>query len=542
MGVYRNLNPTYGNPQKTAVRTSFLSLLLMCCMLVLTGFVLTPYFTARPGHDQSSYLFEAQQFLSGASLYGPHLAESNPPMIIWFSIIPVWLGHWMHGSPMLFLRLFVIVLILGSTAWCYRILHRTTALAGSASLGLLTLFILTTEFCIGPYNFGQREHLLIILLFPYILASATGAVFRFSIIERCALGAVAGIALWFKPHDVIIVIALEFVLFFRARSFRKIFTPEFLSLMLSSILVLLFVLVFAPLYTRATLPLLVDTYWALGTVNTLKLALSLHSYMLQVLVVLLACFLFRRYLRDSSTSISLLLCSVAASLAFDVQHNNWWYHAYPHQALLLLAMAYLLVDFFHPFIVKLSSDSHLLNRTLTVASGIVGALLCVIAIHPRTVLTMGTHSQSDELDQFLAQYKAGTTVYVFSTNLAPLSFAYNNNLNWGSRFAHLWMMPAIVQNEMGPAIADAPFRQLSSDKLVQLSTVQRTEIVEDFNYWHPSVVLVERCGINNACQGMGTRNFDTLNWFLQSPDFAGVWSHYQQQVSIHNFDVYRLVP
>ncbi len=74
------------------------------------------------------------------------------------------------------------LIIVGSVAWCLRILRRGT-LTNRSSIGLLICAIVAIEFCIGPYNFGQREHILSVLLLPYILAVATGAVYRLSLLN-----------------------------------------------------------------------------------------------------------------------------------------------------------------------------------------------------------------------------------------------------------------------------------------------------------------------------------------------------------------------
>ncbi|MGD0444812.1 MAG: hypothetical protein ABSA39_12840 [Edaphobacter sp.] len=441
---------------------------------------------------------------------------------------------------MLFLRLIVIALIAGSVAWCVGILRRGTAMTQPYSIGLLTCAIVGIEFCIGPYNFGQREHLLIILLLPYVVATATEAVFRLPFAERCGLGVAAGIAIWFKPQDTLILVGLELFLAVRARSLRRILSPEFLSLVITCSIVLM--LVCMTPYVKVTLPLLFDTYWAFGTMSALVLVLSHGGYLLQVLVMLLACFVFHRSLRDWATSAVLVVCSGAAFYAFAIQHNDWWYHAYPHQALLLLAWAYLLADFLRPVIDKLSSDSNLRRRAVFVASGAVAVLLCSIVANLHFVATAGTHSQIDPLDQFLAQYKPSTTVYVFSTREAALSSTYNEGLNWGSRFAHLWMLPAIVQNELGPEPPPAPFKQLSPETKARLATLLRKQSAEDLNYWRPSVVLVEQCNVGHPCQGIEGKDFDMISWFLRSPEFAAVWSHYERQAGIDNFAVYKLVP
>jgi hypothetical protein len=518
------------------------ALILGCGVLLIFVSLLSRYFVSRPGHDQSSYLFEAQRLLSGAELYGPHLSETNPPMVVWFSALPVLFARCMHGSPMFFLRLLVVALVFGSVAWSVRILRRGVALTNPVAVGLLGCAILAIEFRIGPYDFGQREHLLIILLLPYILATATGAVYRLSFAERCALGIAAGIAIWFKPQDTLVLVGLEIFLSFRGRSLRRTITPEFLALVLTSSLVLLLMRVTTPLYGSQTVPLLFDTYWGLGTASALALALSLSHYTMQVFVMLLACVLFRRSLRDPATTVALLVCSLAASFAFDIQHTEWPYHLYPHQALFLLALAYLLTDFLYPIVLKFTSDLRLIRRMVLVASGLMAVLLCAIAIHPRFVLPDPGQLQSFEPDQFFAQCRPSTTVYAFSTGVYPLSSAFNHGLNWGSRFVHLWMLPAIIQNELGPTGPPAPFKRLSPGTLARLAALQRSESAEDLNYWRPSVVLVQLCSLKQPCQGIEGKNFDMISWFLQSPEFAAAWSHYQRQPGLDDYDVYKLVP
>jgi len=523
-----------------AIPTFLLGVIVGAAALVVFASVLSQFFVPHLGQDQNSYLFEAQRLVAGAEAYGPQLAETNPPMIIWFSAIPVLIAHWVHASPELVFKLLLLAMIFASVAWCIRLLRRSAAITNPVAIGLLGLAILAIELNTGPIDFGQREHLLVILFFPYILAAATGAVSRLSVAERCALGVAAGIAIWFKPQDTLILVALELFLLLRARSPRRILAPEFLSLAATSYLILVLVCVLTPLYLKNIYPLLVDVYWGLGGANAFRLALRLRYYTPAVFITFLSCLFVRRRLRDPATSIALLVCSVVGSFAYDIQHTNWTYHTYPHMALLLLALSYLLVDLLHPAIVRLTSSPVLVRRLMVAAATASAVMLCAIAIHPRLAHFARKQPDSSPVNLFLAQCEPSTTVYIFSTSVTPMSDAYIHGLNWGSRFAHLWMMPAIIQNELGPVGPYVPFKRLSSRRLSELATLQRAETVEDLNYWRPSIVLVQHCTEVEPCQGLEGKNFDMIAWFQQSPEFATTWSHYQQQPGIPNFDVYKL--
>jgi len=421
-------------------------------------------------------------------------------------------------------------MLLAILVWSTAILRRSrnAVFDNRLALGLFACAILLAGFEIGGYEFGQREHLLILLVIPYILAVGSGAATTLPLAERCALGVGAGLAVWFKPHDILILIALELLLSLHSRSLRRIVAPEFLAFVLSAASIFALVLVATPLYCKQTVPLLFDTYWALGTSTTLALALSQKLYTASAAGVLLVFLLVRKRLRNPILFLSLLVSSVAASVAFDLQHTEWRYHRYPQLALLILAIAYLPIDLFSPSLGRLASDTLRLRRLALASITLMAIVLVAVAARPGLLIPVPYRS---ELDHMLDRYAPSTTVAVFSTGVPALASAYDHHLNWGSRFAHLWMMPAILQNELGALPAPAPFKRLSPETLARLSALQRTESAEDLNYWQPSVVIFERCHPANPCQGIGNNTFSLLQWLLQGADFAEAFSHYEQRPS-----------
>lgn len=508
---------------------------------LLLFFLLVWQFHTVRGHDQASYLLEAQRLLSGAELYGNRISETNPPVIIWFSAIPVLIARWLHSDPQIVLRGVVVAMMFVSVGWSVAVLKRSRSPVAKYpfALWLLGAAILLSEILIGTYDEGQREHLLIILLLPYVLAVATGAIGWLRVPERCLLGIAAGLAIWFKPHDVLVVVALELFCAIRLRSLRRFVAPEFLALVATCVSVLLLVIFAAPLYGKVTLPLLFDTYWALGTDSAGRLALTHKVFMPVVFLAAIILVLFRRSLRDSATPGALLACAFAASVAYDLQHVTWPYHSYPQRALLLVAIAYLLIDLGAPVLQKLASAPMLLQGLESLLALSLAAVLCVIAAHPQ-ILTPPKHS--NELDRYLSQYTPPSVVYIFSTSVPPMGAAYTHHLEWGSRFMHLWMMPAIVQNELGPTSPSTPFKRLSPERVAQLAALQRAQSADDLAYWRPAVVLVQRCTVQSPCQGIEGKNFDMMAWFRQSSDFAVAWSHYVQQPGLREYDVYKYAP
>ena len=515
-------------------------LLVISIALLFLAFWIARYSSTWLGHDQVLLLMDAQGFLGGYTIYGPHLSETNPPLMIWFSTIPVMLSHHLSASPMFWFRVVVFVLICVSTVWSVRLLQRSGKVPNGFGLALYGLIVLGTELNIGGYDFGQREHVLVLFLLPYLLGVATGAVEQLSLVERCLLGVAAGCAIWFKPQDVLIVIGVEIACAISARTVRRIVSAEFISMFLTACFLLMCVCLFTPLYMRQVVPLLVDVYWALGTSTFSAVLLASHRYIATFLLAVLFYLALRRRLVDKTTPLVLLAGSAAAFVAYGVQHTKWNYHQYPHRTLVLLAALYMLVDVLHPLWTKIGDSRFVADPVVFALSGCALLFAGILAFHPALVRKRAEITGSVALNSFLDQVAPGTTVSALSTSVFVMAATYDHGLKWGSRFAHLWLVPALIQNEMGRTSPSTPFKQLSPETMLRLSTLQRQEVAEDLSYWHPDVVLVSICTRDSDCQGIQGKDVDLVAWFERSPQFAEAWSKYVRQPGIEGFDVYRL--
>lgn len=514
--------------------------LAISCALVLPAFWIARYFLRPLGHDPSVLLFEAQRFLSGDEIYGPHIRELNPPVIIWLSSVPVLLSR-LVPIPVVFLFYFLVVLMVcTSAAWCVCLLARSGKVTNGMALALYGFAILLIELFFSHGDFGQREHLLVILVFPYLLAIATSVASRLSPAERCALGVAAGIAIWLKPQQILVVIVLELANAFRTRSLRHALSFEFISMVFTASVLLVLVLACTPLYLSRVIPLLSDVYWAYATNTFSSLLYQESPYVLTALVVLLGSYLFRSRLKDWTVPAMLLVCSIGGYLAFAVQETDWQYHLYPSTAFLFLALCYLLADIFDPFLERIRKAPVFRGFPALALSGCILLVAMVFALYPAIRKYPVSNAASSPFDQFLSQLQPGTVVYVPSTSALAFASVYNAGLKWGSGYPNLWMLPAILQNETGRTSMSHPFKKLSPQRTSQLADMQRREIAEDLNEWQPAIILIPHCTRVEVCQGIEGKNVDLLAWFQRSPDFARIWSRYERQQGINGYEVYRL--
>src|SRR5262245_3907467 len=131
-------------------------------------------FTRPLNHDAAWYLYMVEAIQGGATLYRD-VADTNPPLIIFLSMPPIWLGSLFHLPQSTAFNMYVFVGAMASVAVCRRLIARVWPDASPEVAGLL---MVTMAFCLLPFvrlDFGQREHLAVILLLPYVWLIATPA-------------------------------------------------------------------------------------------------------------------------------------------------------------------------------------------------------------------------------------------------------------------------------------------------------------------------------------------------------------------------------
>ena len=148
-------------------------------------------------HDVAAVLNFSGRWLDGERLYAD-LIDVNPPLIFILNLLPAAMGEWLPVNPVTALVLCVLGLMGGSFALCWRLLPRLglPPVMRVVAAGTLPITMLG-----AGYDFGQREHLMLIAALPYLVLAALraeGGRAPPGLTLGVALLAAAGFAL--KPH------------------------------------------------------------------------------------------------------------------------------------------------------------------------------------------------------------------------------------------------------------------------------------------------------------------------------------------------------
>ncbi len=188
--------------------------------------------------DAAYQLDAARRMLGGAGLYRD-LIDLNPPFVFWLSMLPSALGLDGAGTIAAF-RAGVIALAAASFVLAWPALRGRPVLWAGFVLMALAL----------PLGyFGEREHLLFIMVFPLVAFDAV----RIEGYEpgrgRAVLaGALAALGILLKPPAVLLVLALGAYRVSRERTLRGLVRPDFVALMAGGLAGVIAVFLLAPQY------------------------------------------------------------------------------------------------------------------------------------------------------------------------------------------------------------------------------------------------------------------------------------------------------
>lgn len=389
-----------------------------------------------------------QQALGGKRLY-IDLIETNPPLALLFHLPAALAGKILSlsaGTEKILYLLTVTSTCVFSLWVSYRVIERS-ALEPPYRHSLAACMLIALGYLSHHIGFfGEREHMIVVLILPWLLSSWLAPV-RLKRWEIMAVGLMAALGFAIKPYFYPLWIATECLR--KKLAVKQYFTDPLNQIIAAFAFLYGFViLVFFPDYLTSVLPLLLEAYGAFrhddGTIYLgMRILWWPFLFLLPVFLSVPRIFLFQ--------SIRLWLAALVTSIAaVFLQFKGWNYTYYPPVALTMTGLPLLF---------------RAVRRTQTSTPRRGFSCLCIILCGLSLFLVMniyrtffasetGNHPNPmtqayEELNRFMAaekvEWKTPPSLFAFSIGLetGPL-LMYDHHMRWGGPYGHLWMVPAFA--------------------------------------------------------------------------------------------------
>jgi hypothetical protein len=475
-------------------------------------------------HDSAWALYVGQALLEGAQLY-QDIIEVNPPLAFALTVPPVWISNIASADPIDVYFYWIFGQIGLSLVVTAAVIRHLPGWRGFWGAGLV--LVVLAALVLGAWNqIGQREHLLMIYVTPYLLlAGARSSGVRIGPGLAVLVGAFAAIGFALKPHFLLVPALVELLLLTRSRHYRSLFRPETIAIAAFIAGYWAWMALFMPTYFSRIVPWGLEVYfaysspieqiWLRGELLLLLLAIGFH--------------IVDGRKTELGRTIEILLVAAAATYAiYVIQQKGFAYHLFPLRTLLILIFGFgLLAE------TRKATSTGLTGRIgRCVPATVQGAMFAAIC---GWMMAIGSYANGfyEKALPVVQRHSAGGPAYVFGTNVSlgfPLISYSRLETSW--RYPTHWLLPGLVRS--GNATDEAsPARR---ERLRSIERYVVDGVIEDFERHQPELVLVD---VRPNKSYFADMPFDYLSYFLADPRFVPIWAQYRKVAELDEAHLYR---
>lgn len=450
-----------------------------------------------PANNDVSWLVTvAEKVVDGARLY-VDVFELNPPMSVWMYIPAVVAGRALQIAPERALDLLLLALSAGVAVWTLRLAPQAILPAGARrDAAAPAIFAVLT---IAPAtSFGQREHVALILLLPWLALTLRRAhALPTPFAPAVLAGLCGGLMMTIKPHFALALFLASLAATLHARNWRAMVTIENVVAGLA-VVAYSAILYFAfPTYRTQSAPI-VALYLAVRTPLREMLFGAFPVFALELFAAAGLIVWTRR--RSATTPWIIAPAGAIAGLllAAIVQGKGWPYHFFPALGLLVLLLGALAAD--------RSQD-----RTRSLLWGIFAA---AVLVQTWVWNTIGIDMAA--IQRPLAEIMPRPRIMALASD-PGVAFPATRAVKgvWVDQ-AFIGWVPYFAA---GLAGAD-DFDPAKLPALQETVAAQRRALVDDLRNRHPDVLLVQR------------KPFDLLAWAQRDKEAADLLNCFHQRDSV----------
>lgn len=473
-----------------------------------------------PNYDVDWLLIAARRMLAGGS-YLSDFDEVTPPLVLVLMAPAAALADMTGRDPYAVFVASVCLLIFVSILLCAPIID--WCLPGNPVGRRLALIAIAVVLALEPgFRFGQKEHLVVIMLLPGLLWYAARESGRQSPLGPAAwlCLALAATSLLIKPYFLVIGAALLLVRFVRTRDWRATLFDAPVGVLLA--VAALFALMVAFLFPEYLEEVRLEnqTYGAFANGW-----LSVFERYRDAIAACCVMALLAELVPVPSASRMVLRCLwLASACALGVailQKKGWAYQMLP--AVEIAGVGFVIAAAAMAPRLRLPAER---LRTATILA-MIGLFGMALALRPVDEALADTKARfaSEPLIKTLRELAPGRKVMLLTSGLQD-GFPSLAGVQLAARHPGQPMLPGTVKLEAGG--------ERDRARGAALHQVLIGLILNDMQHYRPDVIAVDR----NADKQALPPDFDMLAYFMSDPGFRKAWGDYHLVIRAPGWDFY----
>ncbi len=496
-------------------------LFLVGILIIIAGYALQKTLIFSP--DVNYLIYASSQLWKGGH-YGKEIFETNPPMIL-FLYLPVnFLHQFIFSNIPAALHWYMLMLGLISTGISFVLLKKIIP-HDRFYRNVIILTYLFVIFCLPVYAFGQREHIFLILIFPYLMSVALFLEKKpLNVIDQILISLLAALGFAIKPFFLIPLIFIECYVIFKEKNIFAAFRLSNIVIMLVFLLYLASIIFWQKGYLDIIFPLVMKYYFP--SVIGEWMRMIFHYNFIFCIAMVVAYFVF--FKNDAYQSLGVVICLglIGALLSYIIPKQLWYYHFYPAFGLAFLLMMHC--------IKQLSIQPGVTDR-LSIAFQLLVfiAMFQIVAFYPVSDLTkMILLVQADKKDMpkglqnFMYSKEGEHSVFCFSLyTFDCFSMMPESKIRFAESFPSFWWLNGLLKEEKN----DPNNKALAEDRKFLIDRVS-----EDLAHLKARWVIVNQ-DVFKYYQG---RNFNIMDYLSQNEKFKEAIKHYRFVRMIDLYSVY----
>lgn len=482
-------------------------------LAIIGALAIIAQLSVYPNHDVSWILWGAQKMLDGAE-WGRDIIEPNPPLAWYLAMPSILLANSLGLSIVVSFQITVIAAAFVSIFAFGNLIADGTDT--DRSIRCLPMIVAAIFLLLLPYrDFGQREHLMLIAVLPYLgLVALRCNGGNASRSKALAIGVTAGLGLALKPYFLAVPFLVEITALVLVRRWSFVLRCETLAIAGTIGIYVLSIFVFNQNYLHDVVPLAQSIYWSFN--------IPWNAVIMQIAVP--GCATIFSILISKRNNLVLPSIISASVLGFAVsciiQSKGYTYHILPVSAGSAILLASILSL---PRITIMSRLISWLFLGLMLLQGAAQTGKWLLLNAPQGNRTIETRKLIDQIEHH-ANHGRFLVVAVHPFPAFPTALYVN--AKYVSRTNSQWFLPAVVQ-----------LRGRGKDGRETLSAAERH--AREFILYDlaslPDLVIIDT---NSARHTVSARNFDFLAFYREDPRFRSAWRLYREIAPINQYRLF----